>query len=322
MNLISLSRRTTLCLACVMVSVVGIPWSAPAAAGTPVSFRVESLQEPGVTRTIYGSSFRPVCEASTVVVLQHGLSYTRTAWDIPGYSVVETLVEAGYAVVTIDRLGYGESVLSSGYDVSSESHANNARQIVEQLRTRYPHVVLAGHSAGAEATLLEAGLFGGPDAILALGYHHFPSQQIVTDFFTGDIPRALQDDYEYFLGTPEHRAGMFFSGAADPDVVAADRAAAVLTPSGEILTIGKQPSRLVVANITVPVFLQFGDSDRLFPVEFAAQEAALFLRAPEVAVDIVASAGHTFMLHPSGPAGSLRAAAWLRSLPSTPGCDT
>lgn len=288
--------------------------AAPArAAEEDITFSVQSLHEAGVTRTIYGTAYTPEVGYDAVVLLQHGLSYTRRAWDRPGYSVVDPLLAAGFAVVTIDRLGYGQSTLPNGYNVSSEAHAFNTRQIVDQLRVDYGfrRVIIGGHSAGAETSLLAAGLFGAGDAVLALGYHHFPSQQIVTDFVTGDEVRAAQDDYEYFLGTPEHRAGMFYTDAASPAVVADDTANAVLTPSGEIFSIGKQPSRYVTPLIDVPVFLQLGDADRLFPVEFADDELALFVSAPEVTVDVVGSAGHTFMLHPTGPAGSARLADWV-----------
>jgi pimeloyl-ACP methyl ester carboxylesterase len=308
-------KRSLLVLSLVLLV---LPVAPVRAATQDVTFVVDSLQEPGVTRTIAGTMHLPDCEATAVVLLQHGLSYTRRAWDRPGLSVVQPLVDAGFAVLVIDRLGYGASTLPNGYDVSSESHANNTRQIVDALRGSFEHVVIGGHSAGAETSLLAAGAFGVGDAVLALGYHHYPSQQIVTDFFTGDFVRAAQDDYEYFLGTPEHRAGMFYTEAASSDVIADDTANAVLTPSGEIYTIGKQPSRYVAAAIDVPVFLQLGDSDRLFPVEFAPQEVALFASAPEVTVDVVGSAGHTFMLHPTGPAGSARLADWVAA--RFPGC--
>jgi pimeloyl-ACP methyl ester carboxylesterase len=255
------------------------------------------------------------------VLLMHGLSYTKESWDFPGYSVAQKLAEAGYASFAIDRLGYGESKLHDGYNVTHEAYADMAHQIVEQLRGQgFDHVVLGGHSAGAGTTELEAALYGGVDAIMALGWHHRPSNQLGQDFFTGDYGRAAQNDYEYFLGTPHHRAEMFYTASADPAVVAADTKAAVLTPSGEIFSIGKQPSRLVAGNIKVPVFLQFGDSDRLFELEYAKMHAGEFFNSPSVTVDVVKDAGHTFMLTTNGLAGSERMAEWLRSRPETPSC--
>ena len=286
-----------------------------------VSFEVKNLMELGAPHQINGFRIDPPCKADTVVLLQHGLSYTSEAWDHPGYSYARVLAGAGYATVAIDRLGYAKSPLADGRLVSVEAYADMASQIVAELRKEFAHVVIAGHSAGAEASIMEAGLYRDVDALVAMGYHHLPSVEIYSDFLTGDIPRALVDDYEYFLGTPEHRADMFYTADADPAVVAADTAAAELTPSGEILTIGNQPSQLVMGLIDVPVLLQLADGDRLFPLEQAALEPARFLSSPSVTVDEVPSAGHTFMLHPSGPPAAARTAAWLRAQAGTPACE-
>jgi pimeloyl-ACP methyl ester carboxylesterase len=251
----------------------------------------------------------------------HGLSYTKESWDFPGYSVAQRLAEAGYAVVAFDRLGYGESKLDDGYHVTHEAYADMAHQVVEQLRGQgFSHVVLGGHSAGAGTTELEAALYGGVDAIMALGWHHRPSNQLGQDFFTGDYLRAAQDDYEYFLGTPQHRAEMFYTASADPAVVEADTKAAVPTPSGEIFSIGKQPSRFVMGNVKVPVFLQFGDSDRLFELQYAQMHAGEFFNSPSVTVDVVKDAGHTFMLTKNGLAGTDKMVEWLKSRPEAPSC--
>ena len=286
-----------------------------------VEFNVLNRSEFDTQRTIVGYRYDPPCKASTVVLLQHGLSYHKEAWDFPGYSVAQPLARAGYAVIAIDRLGYGESRLENGQDVSFESYADMTNQIVTRLRHEFAHVVLGGHSAGAGITEYTQGLYGSADAIMPLGWHHRPSDQLGQDFFTGDIPRSLQKDYEYFLGTPEHRAFMFYENTADPAVVDADTSAANLTPSGEIQTIGKQPSRSVVANVKVPVFLQFGEKDRLFEPQYADFHAGEFVSAPSVTVDMVPGAGHTFMLTREGIAGTARMADWLRSRPEVPPCS-
>ena len=322
-------RRVLHVAVCMVVAIAGFAVTSDAPAQTrgvgllrrPVDFMVTHSTEGGATRRIVGYRYDTFCDSSTAVLLMHGLSYTKEAWDFPGYSVAQKLAEAGYAVFAIDRLGYGESKLENGHQVTHEAMAGMADQIVKQLRGQgFQHVVLGGHSAGAGATELAAGAFVGVDAIMTLGWHHRPSDQIVTDFFTGDMPRALQEDYEYFLGTPEHRAGMFYNENADPAVVAADTEAAVLTPSGEILSIGKQPSRFVVGNIKVPVFIQLSDGDRLFEPQYADMHKSEFVQSPSVTVDIVPDAGHTFMLTKNGLAGTDRMVDWLRSLPAAPSC--
>lgn len=302
-----------------------VPGVAPAGeAGlnkTRVEFSVMNPQENNTARSIVGYRYDPVCKPSTVVLLQHGLSYYKEAWDWPGYSVAQQLARAGYAVVAIDRLGYGESKLDNGYNVSFEAYGHMANQIVTQLRGEFAHVVMGGHSAGAGVTEFAQGVFGSADAIMALGWHHRPSDQIGKDFFTGDNPRALQGDYEYFLETPEHRAWMFYEPDADPAVAKADNEAANLTPSGEILTIGKQPSRNAVGNVKVPVFIQLSEKDRLFEPQYADLHKSEFVSSPSVAVDIVPTAGHTFMLAPQGPAATARMVDWLHSRPEAPSCS-
>jgi pimeloyl-ACP methyl ester carboxylesterase len=322
-------RRLLYVVICMVVTAGGFALSGTAPALTRgvglirqrVEFTVKNPAENGASHQIVGYRYDTFCNSPTAVLLMHGLSYTKEAWDFPGYSYAQKLAEAGYAVIAIDRLGYGESKLANGYNVTHEAYADMAHQIVDQLRSQgFSHVVLGGHSAGAGTTELEAGIYGGVDAIMALGWHHRPSNQLGQDFFTGDYLRAAQDNYEYFLGTPAHRAEMFYTPTADPDVVEADTRAAVPTPSGEIFSIGKQPSRLVVGNIKVPVFLQFGDSDKLFELEYAQMHAEEFRSSPSVTVDIVKDAGHTFMLTKNGRLGADKMVEWLKSRPETPSC--
>jgi pimeloyl-ACP methyl ester carboxylesterase len=322
-------RRVLYVAICMVVSVAGFAVAGEAPAETRlvgvarqrVEFTVSNPAEGGTARQIVGTRYDTFCNSPTAILLMHGLSYTKEAWDFPGYSVARPLAEAGYAVFAIDRLGYGESKLPNGYDVTHEAYADMAHQIVQQLRAKgFSHVVLAGHSAGAGTTELEAGLYHDVDAIMPMGWHHRPSNQLGQDFFTGDYIRAAQDDYEYFLSNPQHRAEMFYTANDDPAVVEADTKAAVLTPSGEIFSIGKQPSRLVVGTIKVPVFLQFGEKDRLFEVEYAKMHAEEFRSSPSVTVDIVPGAGHTFMLTRNGLAGTDRMVNWLRSRPEAPSC--
>ena len=322
-------RRLLYVVVCMVVTAGGFALSGTAPAATRgvglikqrVEFTVTNQAENGATHQIVGYRYDTYCNSPTAVLLMHGLSYTKETWDFPGYSYAQKLAEAGYAVIAIDRLGYGESKLSNGYNVTHEAYADMAHQIVGQLRHQgFAHVVLAGHSAGAGTTELEAGLYGDADAIMAMGWHHRPSNQLGQDFFTGDYLRAAQDSYEYFLGTPAHRAEMFYPATADPAVVEADTDAAVLTPSGEIFSIGKQPSRLVVGNIKVPVFLQFGENDRLFELQYAQMHAEEFRSSPSVTVDVVKDAGHTFMLTKNGILGAQKMVDWLKSRPETPSC--
>jgi pimeloyl-ACP methyl ester carboxylesterase len=200
-------RRVLYVVVCMVVTVAGFAVTGEAPAATraisqergvgllkpAVEFTVKNPDEGGHARRIAGYRYDTFCESPTAVLLMHGLSYTKEAWDFPGYSVARKIAEAGYAVFAIDRLGYGESKLENGYHVTHEGYADMAHQIVEQLQAQgFEHVVLGGHSAGAGTTELAAALYGGVDAIMPIGWHHRPSSQLGHDFFTGDYAVFLQ----------------------------------------------------------------------------------------------------------------------------------
>ncbi len=262
------------------------------------------------------------CEPTTAILLLHGLSYTGESWDVAGYSWTRMLAARGYDVYAIDRLGYGDSVLDDGYAVSTHGHADMAAQVVTQLTESYDDVVLAGHSAGAETAISAVGINGAPvSALVAMGYHTYPDPLFIANDYAQNELDALQDDYVYFLSTPERRAEMFYTAEnADPEVIAADTAAAVLTPSGEIITITYQPARIGSALVGVPTMLQLGEDDQLFPVEYAPFWEAQFLLAPSVTTDVVPGSAHTYMLHHEGPAAAERMADWIGGPAGLPGC--
>ena len=93
----------------------------------------------------------------TVQLLTHGVSLSRTYWDIaPGYSYVDAAVSAGYAVLFYNRLGVGNSdhpdpiqVVQSGVETEI---AHGLTQILRQGSCGLPafeNVVGVGHSYGS-----------------------------------------------------------------------------------------------------------------------------------------------------------------------------
>lgn len=317
-------RRTSLGLALGM-ALVAVPTAAtatPSVARTDADVTVTNLD--GESHTLDGFVVSPDdCEPDTAILLLHGLSYTGESWDVPDLSWARMLAARGYDVYAVSRLGYGESVLEDGYSVSTHGHADMAAQVVTQLTESYADVVLAGHSAGAETAISAVGINGAPaSALVAMGYHTYPDPMFIANDYAQNELDALQDDYVYFLSTPERRAEMFYTAEnADPEVIAADTAAAVLTPSGEIITITYQPARIGSALVGVPTMLQLGEDDQLFPVEYASFWEAQFLLAPSVTTDVVPGSAHTYMLHHAGPAAAERMADWIGDTAGLPGCE-
>lgn len=107
---------------------------------TPVEFVVANPMEPGVPRTMRGDLFLPAGGAACagVQLLFAGFSYGRWVWDLPGrpdYSYARAMARAGYPVVTVDLVGYGDSDRpANGRLVSTPGYADMAHQVVSQLR--------------------------------------------------------------------------------------------------------------------------------------------------------------------------------------------
>jgi pimeloyl-ACP methyl ester carboxylesterase len=320
-------RRVLLAM-CVMASVLGGPASSAGAAveSEPVTFEVTNPADPLARLQVAGTIYRPEGCISSVMLLVHGLSYGQWAWDFPvgaeRYSVARDLAEAGYAAVAVDLPGYGESSKPNGYTLTVEGYADMVGQMAGALREAgFGKVGLMGHSAGTEISELAAAA-GTPDLLVATGYTHFPSQRIVTDFITGDMTRAATSDYEYFGGTPEQRLEyMYAPDGAEAEVMAEDNRLANLTPSGEIYSIGPQPSRAVQGLIDVPVLLVLAEHDLLFPVADAETELAMFVGTSDKELHIVEGAGHSFMLHRGAAQTNAVVAGWLgRHAPDFPAC--
>jgi pimeloyl-ACP methyl ester carboxylesterase len=293
---------------------------------TPITFRVRNPLEPLFTKTVrgtlYAPSTTPQC-AQTAVLLMHGLSYGAWVWDFPfdspRYSVARALARRGFVAVSIDELGYGSSDRPNGWNLTVESYGAITAQLVSQLKSRFSKVVLYGHSAGSEMSELAAGAHGAGDGLIASAYSHFPSAGILLDVITSDTPRALLSPYIYFGADPSHRAAyMYEAAAADPAVMTLDTQLANLTPSGEILTIGSQPSRASLPLIHVPVLLLQAERDQLFPP--TPLEAALFLGAADRTTTVVPGDGHSFMLHLNAQASQQVVLDWLS--PRYPSCPS
>jgi pimeloyl-ACP methyl ester carboxylesterase len=314
-----------------------VPASAPAAGITrePVTFTVRNPLNPLRTYTIQGVLIRPTAGCTRSVLLaMHGLSYGKWAWDFPlrpeTYSVAQALAARGYAMVTIDRLGYGDSYGTglpghpNGYTLTVQGYGEMTAQIAKRLRAGtygaanpqpFAHVGLIGHSAGSEAVELAAGVHPKiADVLIATAYTHEPFVNNVwlAREWSRDNIRAAQHDYEYFETNPTIRANDMHNVAnTDADVLALDNQLANLTPSSEIFSIGSQPSRWVIGTIAIPTLLVLADHDALFPAQFGPDEMLLFAGSSDKTLLVAPNNGHSFMLERNAQVTDSAIADWL-----------
>jgi pimeloyl-ACP methyl ester carboxylesterase len=305
-----------------------------------VSFSVTNTLSPGQTFTIRGELIRPRAGCSRSVLLaMHGLSYGAWAWDFPinpnTYSVAQALAARGYALLTVDELGYNSSAGAgspdhpNGYTINVFGYADMAAQMITQLRAgtyhasspvAFGHVGLIGHSAGSEiielATALNPGLV---DVMIATGYTHEPfvNNEWLVREWTQDNIRAAQSDYEYFETDPATRAADMHNLAnTAPNVVAWDNAHAALTPSGEIFSIGGQLSRFLLPTIRIPVLIVLAEKDELFPASNGPNEMLWFQGTSDKSLVVAPNAGHAFMLERNAPVTNTAIAKWLQAHPA------
>jgi pimeloyl-ACP methyl ester carboxylesterase len=296
-------RRIALLAVLAATASIAAPTGSSAAAITkdPVSFTVTNPGDPlrPASWTVKGFLMRPQGCTSSVLLALHGLSYGQWAWDFPypgNYSVARALAEGGYATLAVDLLGYGESHKEDpdGYTLTVEAYAAMTAQIIEQIRAgtytvgastagqAFGKVGLLGHSAGSEISELTAALYPElVDALIATAYTHEPfvnNDWLVREWSQDNI-RALMDDYEEFEQGVRAQ-DMYYLPNADEDVVALDNLMANLTPSGEVLSIGLQPSRFLLPTINKPLLLLLAEKDELFPGSFGESEMLWFATAP------------------------------------------
>ncbi|MGW0520395.1 alpha/beta hydrolase [Crossiella sp. NPDC003009] len=275
----------------------------------------------GIDLHIAGELRTPVGPADTVHVAVPGGYYGRGYWQVRanGPSYVDTMVGAGHAVLTVDRLGTGASSRPPSADLLGTAHADSMHHVVQALRAGevdgvpYRRVVFVSHSFSiALALSLALRHPGDVDGIILTGGTNQPNEKVFAGIGAHFHPakedprfagRGLDDGY--LTSIPGTRAGMFLHPATvDEQLVALDEQ---LTEPDVIPGYDTFPGPAEYPGITVPVLLVVGDRDVLFTGEGASDcTSAATLLAGErplygdgVALEafVVPETGHSLNLH-------------------------
>lgn len=271
----------------------------------------------------------------TVHLLLAGGSYGRVYWDFPyrpeTYSYVKALTRAGFATLNVDRIGIGRSSYPPAEDVTIESNAYVAHQLVSALRrgriggVRFPYVVSVGHSLGVGIAWVEAARYADVDGVIVTDGMHTPASGLwlaIASFYAAQLdPRFDSRDLPpgYLTTLPGRRGAVFYyEPGADPKVIARDEATKETATAAELATLALSADSSVSRGIKVPVLSVVGEYDRNFcdipcsdPSSPApAQEPQYY--APEACLEIfvVPRAGHNINLHRSAPVWYRKAIEW------------
>jgi pimeloyl-ACP methyl ester carboxylesterase len=300
-----------------------------------VELDVAGVAPEGV-RTLVGDVFTrddvsiDACAAIVVCLPGGGMSRRYFDLDVPDaqgtFSMAGSLAHQGFAVVTLDLPGTGESdVPADGYRLTPDAVADTVAAAIPQVAGTAPGapVVGLGHSAGALITCYQQARHRSYAALALLGF----AGRGLVDYLT-DEERACIDDGDALRShLPRLVAARFgdplpASQTSSSDLLVrvevADDARAALQASGTRLlacvgltSMVRGASRAELAAVDVPLFLGVGDADITGPADRLPGD---FPGARDVTLYVLTSSGHNHNVAPTRQLLWDRIARWIRSV--------
>ena len=260
----------------------------------------------------------------TIQIALHGATYSHLYWDWPyqpeTYSYVRRATAAGYAVLSLDRIGIGQSDRPPA-GVTIEANAFVVHQIVQALRggdlvvhafgrIRADRVALVGHSLGSVISIQEAATYGDVDGIVLTGVSHTITAAL------GDVsfyPASLDPRFAgqsipdgYFTTVPGTRGIFYHLPSVDPAVLALDEQTKETVTLDELNT--AVPALGFSTGVHVPVLVVVGDFDGAFCAPPTCSASGSLATEPsfypaDACAEAVAipNAGHDLNLHFQAP---------------------
>ncbi|OBF10690.1 alpha/beta hydrolase [Mycobacterium sp. 852002-10029_SCH5224772] len=247
--------------------------------------------------------------AAAVLVCLPGGTYSREYWDLnipghDGYSFADFATENGYAVVTVDPLGTGESSQPArdfGFTDIAAALARAVDTLPGTIGIHAPPVAVA-HSLGGYLAITQQALFNSYAGMAILGctnQHVAPLNLDAALIARAATPQGRAElaqeilaalPQPYFEGPREHLQSWFHLPDVPADVVAADSVTAksvVPRVFGTAMIPGIVAE--YAARIDVPVLVGFGVVD-VSPDP--RSEAALYRSSPDITTVVLADSAH------------------------------
>ncbi|MEA2357021.1 MAG: hypothetical protein QOI62_281 [Solirubrobacteraceae bacterium] len=348
-------RRSRILLAALVLvlSLLASPGAASAAAGPvrvdTVCFSVHNTGDP-LPSTLYGRRYtvgRPTA-STPAIVLVHGIASSTANWDYaPGFSVARRLAQAGFVVISYDRLGFANSHYDrpkGGQLITTPNQRDMLHQLVGEVKTagytvargadcsspQTPStlasrtVVIAGHSAGAAIVQGYPGEFHDVAAMVQSNYSNRGSGAVVSQQIAQVVAPALASGADYvpfFANRQQCEQFDVFAPGAVPSVVniACDPTKFVLTPAGEFSgfpALEQENDQFVKSTGSTPVLLVYGDHDAAFPADVSQADYDYWVAncaGCDITRYIEATSGHLFQVHRVMPQWVDEVVSWLRS---------
>ena len=231
--------------------------------------------------------------------------------DAPGRSFARALVAHGFAVATIDPLGWGESSRPrDGFALTPEviaaANARGVETLAAELEQRWPALprIGVGHSLGGLLAIVQQAEHESFDALVLLGVSTRGLRIMLSDreLAYADRPQAARAELvqlarersrgeSWFELPPAARAGAIFGGGADPAALAAMRRVGcdvVSVPA--LFSMLPGSSAPWAARVRVPIFLGIGERDITGPPH---EVVASFPASHDVTLHVLPGTGHS-----------------------------
>jgi pimeloyl-ACP methyl ester carboxylesterase len=259
----------------------------------------------------------------TIQIALHGSTYSHLYWDWPFqpelYSYMRRATAAGYAVLSLDRIGIGQSDHPPAAEVTIGANAHVVHQIVQALRggdlvvpsfglIHAERVTLVGHSLGSVIAIEEAATYGDVDGVALTGVSHTVTPALGA-IFAILYPASLDPRFAgsgipegYLTTLPGERTVFYYLPSADPLVIAIDEQTKETVTPAELDT--AFPALALSGGVHTPVLVVVGDLDLAFCNEPSCTDSGSLAIEPgfypaDACAEAVAipGAGHDLNLH-------------------------
>lgn len=286
-----------------------------------------------------GQLCQPASGSNIVVVLVPGATYNSTYWNFPYdpsiYNFRQALDNAGYATMTVDRLGTGKSSKPLSITLTSQDQGTAVHEVIQALRTgqlgvkSFPTVILGGHSQGSAIAIFESATYHDEDGVLLTGIGHHVAPVSAAALLATIYPAPLDPMFAHsgldagYLTTKPGTREEDFDGpdTPDPGVVATDEATKDVISATEIPDFFAAALLPLSTGINVPVLLADGQDDPYFcslggddcssDASLAAGEAPYFSPAARLQTYVLRGSGHDLNLAPNTQLYQQRVISWL-----------
>ncbi|BCH28551.1 thioesterase [Mesorhizobium sp. L-8-10] len=258
----------------------------------------------GPVSGIVGRASAGSARQRNLLIAIHGGTYNSAYFDIPGSSLIDRAMAAGFDIVALDRPGYGTTRTLDDGPAMLDRNATRISAVLPELLLALglpaAGIVLIGHSMGGVIA-----------STIAASQPSWTLKGIAGTGFAQHLPRHLAEGFaalpqQYSVELPTEMKDQLMFGppdTLDATMPGASHAANTSMPRAEAIDIafewgGRAPG--ILKGVTVPVYYKLAEFEKLWDIADREAFAGLYSHAPGVETGVFIGAGHCIDFHKRG----------------------